>query len=56
MTPKTYTIIEWFATGAEAMGIGLTLLIGGPYIAPICAGIPIAKQAICSICKLFVKE
>lgn len=56
MTPKTYTIIEWIATGIEAIGIGITYAIGGAYTAPIIAAFPIAKQAVCSICKLFVKE
>lgn len=56
MKPKTYTVIEWIATGVEAIGIGITIAIGGEYVTPICAAFPIAKQAICSICKLFVKE
>lgn len=56
MKPKTYTVVEWIATGLEAIGIGVTLAIGGAYEVPICAAIPIAKQAVCSICKLFVKE
>ena len=56
MTPKTYTVIEWIASGVEAIGIGITIAIGGAYVVPISAAFPIAKQAICSICKLFVKE
>lgn len=56
MSNKTYTVIEWIATGVEAIGIGITIAIGGPYVKPICAAFPIAKQAVCSICKLFVKE
>lgn len=56
MKEKTYTVIEWIASGVEAIGIGVTIAIGGEYTVPICAAIPIAKQAVCSICKLFVKE
>lgn len=56
MKPKTYTVVEWFATGLEAIGIGITLAIGGKYQLEVCAALPIAKQAVCSICKLFVKE
>lgn len=56
MSQKTYTVIEWIATGVEAIGIGITIAIGGKLTVPITAAIPIAKQAICSICKLFVKQ
>lgn len=56
MKEKTYTVIEWIATGVEAIGIGITVAIGGKYQLEICAAFPIAKQAICQICKLFVKE
>ena len=56
MSEKTYTVVEWIATGAEAIGIGITLAIDGKYATPITLAIPIAKQAVCSICKLFVKK
>lgn len=56
MKPKTYTVIEWIATGLEAIGIGITIAIGGKCVVPITAAFPIAKQAVCSICKLFVEE
>lgn len=56
MSQKTMTVIKWIATGVEAIGIGITIAIGGPYEIPICAAIPIARQAIVSICELFVRK
>lgn len=56
MSPKTYTAIEWIATGVESIAIGLTGLFGGQYAVAICSAIPLVKECVCSVCKLFVKN
>lgn len=56
MSKKTYNLIEYIATGIEAIGIGIVVYIGANWSTPTAIAIPIAKEAICSICKLFVKD
>ena len=56
MSEKTFTIVEWIATGVESIGIGVTLAIGGKYAPEVMIAIPIIKEAVIKVIKLFVKK